>query len=214
MEFEEWEPYYLQIVEEFGYSREEDERVAAILDKLLSGQTLEPRHMERMIAGREVTVAGNAPSLPNELDGTRGLLITADEATSVALEAGIYPDILVTDLDGRVEDQLLANDRGAVAVIHGHGDNAAAVRKWAPRFMGSVIATTQSRPSGGLHNFGGFTDGDRAVFLAQHFGASRIYLIGFDFDRPSPKDEDAATKKKKLAWAKRLIALVDTVQMR
>jgi len=213
MDFEEWEPYYLQIVKEFGYSRKEDERAAAILDKALSGQRIEPRHLKQMIDGREVTVAGNAPSLQAELDGRRGLLIAADEATSVALEAGIYPDILVTDLDGRVEDQLLVNDRGAVAVIHGHGDNVAAVRKWAPGFRGSVLATTQSRPSGGLHNFGGFTDGDRAVFLAQHFGASRILLIGFDFEHPSPKDEDAATKKKKLAWAKRLIALVDIVQM-
>jgi len=213
MEFEEWEPYYLEIVKEFGYDRKKDERAAAILDKVLSGQRIEPRHLMQMIDGREVTVAGNAQSLRAELDGRRGILITADEATSVALEAEAYPDILVTDLDGRVEDQLLANDRGAVAVIHGHGDNVAAVKKWAPKFKGSVLATTQSRPSDGLHNFGGFTDGDRAVLLARHFGASRIFLIGFDFEHPSPKDEDAAAKKRKLAWAKRLIALADNVRM-
>jgi len=66
-----------------------------------------------------------------------------------------------------------------------------------------VIGTTQSRPTNGLYNFGGFTDGDRAVFLAKHLDALKIILIGFDFE-----DESVTLRKhKKLIWAKRLIDL-------
>ena len=43
------------------------------------------------------------------------------------------------------------------------------------------MATTQSAPFGEVHNFGGFTDGDRCVFLADHFAATRIILCGFNF---------------------------------
>lgn len=214
MDFDEWEPDHLQIVREFGYDRKKDERSARVLDEVLAGERIDLDVLGEMIGGREVTVAGNAASLPAELAERKGLLITADEATSVAMEEGVYPGFLVTDLDGRVEDQLLANDRGSVAVIHAHGDNMPAVRRWAPKFRGMVVATTQCRPFGSVYDFGGFTDGDRAVFLSQHFGASRIHLIGFDFEHPSQKDEDPAVKKRKLAWAKKLIGLVGTVQMR
>jgi hypothetical protein len=62
-----------------------------------------------------------------------------------------------------------------------------------------------------LVNFGGFTDGDRAVFLADHFKAKNIYLVGFDFE-----GKDSAFKKldkvklKKLDWAHVLIAMLDS----
>jgi len=97
--------------------------------------------------------------------------------------------------------QYITNAAGTLAVVHGHGDNLDAVSTWAPRFRGRTVATTQSRPVGRLENFGGFTDGDRAVFLADHFGAARIHLVGFDFERPNPKDADATRKRRKLDWA-------------
>jgi len=118
---------------------------------------------------------------------------------------GRIPAAVVTDLDGTMSDQVKANDAGAIVLVHGHGDNGPAVRKWAPLFAGKTVATTQSRPTGGLRNFGGFTDGDRAVFLADHFGAARIHLVGFDFAHPSPKDADVRTKQRKLDWAYILI---------
>ena len=34
---------------------------------------------------------------------------------------------------------------------------------------------------GNIHNFGGFTDGDRCVFLANRFKAKKIILFGMDF---------------------------------
>ncbi len=119
----------------------------------------------------------------------------------MALRKGLRPAVLVTDLDGDVADQVRANAQGTVAVVLGHGDNGPAVREWAPRFTGRTVATTQSAPSGRLYDFGGFTDGDRAVYLADHFGAKEIRLAGWDFEHPSAKDADPARKQRKLDWA-------------
>jgi len=205
MDFEEWEPYYEEILREFGYSREDDEKAARVLDETLAGDRIEPQILDRMLRGQDVSVAGNGPSLKDEVAGCDGILITADEATSVAMKAGLGPDLVVTDLDGDVKDQIKANVKGAIIAIHAHGDNIPAIRRWAPLFRGRVMATTQSRPFSKVYDFGGFTDGDRAAFLARHFGASRIRLLGFDFEHPSPKDENPEVKMKKLAWAKKLI---------
>ncbi len=206
MDFEVWEPFYHQILDDFGFSRDEDERVARELDEGLGGRLAADAELQSLLDGQEVTVAGNGPNLAAEIDRVRGVLVTADEATTVVLGKGFRPAIVVTDLDGIVQDQVKANDAGAIAVVHGHGDNGPAVRKWAPLFAGRTVATTQARPTGRLRNFGGFTDGDRAVFLADHFGAARIHLIGFDFEHPSPKDDDPRTKQRKLDWAYILLA--------
>ncbi len=209
MDFETWQPFYEQILKDFGFSREKDEAVAVELDKILGGNRVPDSSLRKIIRGKEVTVAGNGPNLEEEIGEARGVLLTADEATSVARGKGLVPAILVTDLDGDVADQVKANAEGTIAVIHGHGDNGPAVREWAPRFSGATVATTQSRPLGGLRNFGGFTDGDRAVFLADHFGAARIQLVGFDFERPNTKDVDRRTKQRKLDWAYILLGSLD-----
>jgi uncharacterized Rossmann fold enzyme len=65
------------------------------------------------------------------------------------------------------------------------------------------MGTVQCQPSEGIYNFGGFTDGDRAVFLAKEMGAASIDLLGCDFDDQSVTPR----KKKKLAWARKLICL-------
>ncbi|HKZ47984.1 MAG TPA: 6-hydroxymethylpterin diphosphokinase MptE-like protein [Thermoplasmata archaeon] len=201
MRFEEWEPYYLEILRDFGYSRERDEEAARLLDSLIAGRLVEDAELARLLGGRWVTVAGNAPSLAGEIDRAQGVVIAADEATSAFTARGEDPQVIVTDLDGDVADQVAANRRGAIAVIHAHGDNMPALRRWVPEFTGPVVGTTQSTPSGRLRNYGGFTDGDRGVLLAQHFTAERVSLVGFDFEHPNPKDSDGATKKRKLDWA-------------
>lgn len=208
MDYPEWEPLYLQILEEFGFRREEDEASARLLTELLPELRASVETLERLIRGRVVTVLGNGPNLADELAGARGVVIAADEATSAALQNGRVPDIIITDLDGEVEDILAANERGSLVVVHAHGDNRAAVRKWARSFRGLTMATTQSRPFEGVHNFGGFTDGDRAVFLAHHFEAGEIRLLGFDFEHPNEKDQPREIKRRKLMWARKLIGLL------
>ena len=43
------------------------------------------------------------------------------------VEEKIVPDIIATDLDGKINDILYANAHGASLVIHGHGNNMDAV---------------------------------------------------------------------------------------
>ena len=119
----------------------------------------------------------------------------------------------MTDLDSSPEmldAQLELNAKGALMVIHAHGDNNPALRKYLPHIKGRVMGTTQTEPEGRLHNFGGFTDGDRAVTMASHFGAAEIALLGFNLTTPVWKEGvDPGTKKKKLRWAERIIAMAD-----
>ncbi len=209
MDFPEWEPHYLRIVKEFGFSVQEDERAARVLHELGSRKTLcGPVCLGRLIA-KEVTVVGDGPDLESELiaDPPQGTVITADGATSKLMHTlGRVPDIIVTDLDGDVADQLSANAQGSVAVILAHGDNIDALKRYVPWFSGAIMMTTQSRPFDQVYNFGGFTDGDRAVMLARHFGARRIRLEGFDLSTPRPKEgKDPEVKRRKLEEARRLI---------
>jgi hypothetical protein len=168
--------------------------------------------LESLISGRRVNVFGAGPSLERlERLPEEGTKIACDGATSFLLERGAVPEIIVTDLDGRVEDLLEANARGSVVVIHAHGDNVAKLRRYAALFV-NVIATTQAQPFQGVHNFGGFTDGDRAVFLAEHFNAGEIYLYGMDFHSEVGRysfSRDSEMKRKKLLWAEKLIKLLE-----
>lgn len=205
MLYDEWETYYQQILEDFGFDRQKDELSARLLSDKLVGLETTLEELGDLISGKAVTVAGDGPNLEDETGRAKGVLIAADEATSVLLERGLVPDIVMTDLDGKIEDLVAANERGAVVVIHAHGDNLDAIRQHGGSFRGKIMGTTQSLPSGKIHNFGGFTDGDRGVFLADHFGATEINLIGFDFDNPREKGKNLEMKKKKLNWAYVLI---------
>lgn len=200
----------MDILRDFGFSRRRDEESGRILSDLLKSRPSPSKIFAEalsLVYNSSVTVCGNAPSLAAELSDfvrspRRCTFIAADGATSVLLRAGINPEIIVTDLDGNMDDILQANKIGSLIVVHAHGDNLDKLREFVPQ-LGNVIGTTQSRPPFGLYNFGGFTDGDRCVFLARHLGASEIELIGFDFE-----DESVTTRKReKLGWAKRLIAL-------
>jgi uncharacterized Rossmann fold enzyme len=219
MRFEDWEPIYEEILEEFGFSREVDEGAARLLQSLLLGREgeLSVEDLDSMIRGREVLVCGNGPSLSRELEnileerraartsetsGSDEVVIAADGATTAILAAGVLPDLIVTDLDGFLPDIIAANERGSAAVVHAHGDNMAALKEYVPRLR-RVLGTTQAEPIEGIFNFGGFSDGDRCVFLAQNFGASKIRIIGFDYDDPVV----TPVKKMKLKWARRLVAM-------
>lgn len=212
MRFEAWEPLYLEILDDFGFSRERDEEAGRTLFDLLESGPDSSKILaatSKLVRCQFVVICGNAPTLTDEIKSflssrsqQKYVFIAADGATSVLLKAGVVPEIIVTDLDGCMDDILRANERGSIVVMHAHGDNQDLLREYVPQLR-NVIGTTQSRPQPGLYNFGGFTDGDRAVFFARCLEASEIKLIGFDFNDMSVTPR----KHKKLAWAKRLIEL-------
>jgi hypothetical protein len=208
MRWEEWEPLYQAIVKEFNYSRKEDEHAAKVLDSLLANKRICDDGCISNHIDNEVTVCGGASNLQGHLDkfGIVGTSIAADNATSVLLSNGLLPDLIVTDLDGNVREQIMANAEGAVVIVHAHGDNIPALKQHVPHFNGLISGTTQGREVGVVKNYGGFTDGDRAVSIASQFGATKIRLLGFDFENPLPKlGKDLDMKRNKLIWAKRLI---------
>lgn len=162
------------------------------------------------LIGPVSTVMGAAACLEEDIasKGIEGTSIVAGSASGRVLALGIVPDILVTDLDGDIAPQLEISSKGAVTLIHAHGDNMDLITRYAPEFEGPVVLTTQSEPSNTVYDFGGFTDGDRAVCMARHFG-SRVRLLGFDFATPYPKpDGDPAFKARKLRWAEQIIDMV------
>ncbi|KCZ70590.1 uncharacterized Rossmann fold enzyme [Candidatus Methanoperedens nitroreducens] len=205
MNFKQWEPIYEEILRDFGWSRTKDEEAARLLSNLLSGKAADPSILKEKLHGKDVLVCGNAPVLSDDLDKidtNRYVIIAADGATSVLLRRGIIPDVIVTDLDGYIPDEIEANRRGAIMVVHAHGHNMD--KLGIVKTLSNVIGTTQSAPLSNVHNFGGFSDGDRCVFLARASGARSIRLAGFYFEDENVGD----IKKKKLRWARRLIAMI------
>lgn len=227
MEFGLWEKYYKEILDDFGFSRENDEKSAKLLDEILSTEgclTLEDLKGFVDFSDKFI-VFGAGPSLKEHVkflkenyDLTDYVLVAADGATTALVEERIAPDIVATDLDGNLDDILLANFRGANVAIHAHGDNMDKIAKLTP-FFTSVLGTTQSQPVGNLYNFGGFTDGDRAMFLAVALGAEEITLAGMDFgdivtrySRPNIETDIAQAddfKKKKLGYAEKFAQWIE-----
>lgn len=204
MKFDVWEPYYIRILDYFGFSREGDERAAELLSTLLTRDDL-PLLKER-IAGKHIVAAGNAPCLAEDAkktDFTRYTIIAADAAARTLANCGIIPDIVFTDLDGLDDDVLELNKKGTLLAVHAHGDNIPLLKSWVPKIEGPVIGTTQSAPFRNIYNFGGFSDGDRCVFAAYELGAADVCLIGFDLDDKSV----GPVKHGKLQIARKLLHL-------
>jgi hypothetical protein len=204
MEFSVWEPHYREILAYFGFSREDDERAAALLATLVARDDLPT--LSRLVKGRDVVVCGNAPGLPRDLSliPQGNVVFAADAAADVLFSRGIRPDAVFTDLDGATDLLIEMNRAGTIVVVHAHGDNIPLLQHWVKRLPGPVVATTQGTPLAHVHNFGGFSDGDRAVFAADALGAKTITLAGFDLD---DKNVDPV-KRGKLMWAKKLLALI------
>lgn len=180
MKFEEWEPHYRKILDFFGFDPAGDDEAAHIASELTSRDDLSL--LEDACCGREVTVCGNAPCLKDELHLIEGTVIAADAAADLLYKSGIRAGVIFTDLDGCEDSFIGMNSKGTILVVHAHGDNIPLLKKWIPLFEGPLVLTTQGRPFGNVHNFGGFTDGDRAIFASKELGASDIRIIGFDLD--------------------------------
>ena len=154
MRFADWEPHYTAILEYFGFEREADEAAARLLADLAFGRD-DVGLLEALIRDKTVTVCGNAPSLPEELDRVEGTVLAADAAAEVLVDHGVRPDAVFTDLDGATDVFVDLSRQGTVMVVHAHGDNIPLLRHWVPLLPGPLVATTQAAPLSHVHNFGG-----------------------------------------------------------
>mgnify|MGYP001767116315 CR=1 FL=1 len=197
--YEEWEPINHEICDYFSFDPLEDDKAAHILSNLTNQDATQK--LRTLINNQVVTVCGNAPTLENEINKISGIIIAADAASGVLIKNDITPDVIVTDLDGIDDYAVELNKNGTILVVHAHGDNISRINSWVLKFEGPLVLTTQGKPFGNVYNFGGFTDGDRAVFLAHAMQARKINLVGFYLD-----DQDVTPMKKgKLLWARRLL---------
>ena len=205
MKLESWLPMYHKIMADFGFDESKDVESARFLAGSIGGKGAESLEELKGKFPRSVTICGGSSTLADEIssESIEGFVVAADSATSVLLEASVLPDMIVTDLDGFVEDQIDANSRGSMVFVHAHGDNMRMLGQYVPKFTGRLVGTCQCPPVPGLFNFGGFTDGDRAACICAELGAKDISLVGFDFYRPSEKaGKSRSIKARKLLWAK------------
>jgi len=222
MEFEQWEPVYASICADFGYDRDGDRQARDLLAELFvelageaAGEAAESptayasKLVEHAISGldfggRTVAVAGAAPGLEAELNLVTAAdrVVAASDAAARILRAGHDLDCMVTDLDKTPETARALTAAGVPVFVHAHGDNADLVREHVPTFdVTAVVPTTQAAPVPPVRNVGGFTDGDRAAFVADALGADQLVFPGWEFDDPTVDAE----KRRKLEWAERLL---------
>ena len=216
MEFIDWFPYYQSIRQQFGYSTQKDQEAANILSKMIKRKALDKKVLQRKIAGKQVMVIGSGPGLDRNLEfikKNRTLKkIVANGAVQVLIEGRIKPDIVITDLDSNPSFLQKAEKMGATIVVHAHGDNMAMLKKLVPKFR-HIVGSTQVMPVENVYNFGGFTDGDRCVFLADEFMAKEIILVGMEFGHPINRysaeiAKNDYLKKEKMKAARKLLEML------
>jgi len=210
-----WKKRYSDILKEFKYSEKKDKESAILLNSILKKSDVNKKII-RLVKGKTVFVIGSGPSLstaiPKLKKFKKSIKIAADSSVQALVENGIIPNIVITDLDGD-ENSLKKIAKKSIFVVHAHGDNIEKL-EFSKKFK-NCIGTTQSKPFSKIQNFGGFTDGDRGVFLANHYGAKKIILFGMDFgDRigkfSNTKKSERKTKLMKLKKGKYLLEWLST----
>jgi len=212
-----WEKRYFSILKEMNYSEKKDKESALILDSILK-KTDTIEKIRKIIQGKTVFVIGSGPSLsiaiPKLKKLKKSIKIAADSSLEPLIDNGIIPDIIVTDLDGNEDTIKKISKTKSIFVIHAHGDNIEKLQM--VKKMKNCVGTTQTNPFNKIQNFGGFTDGDRGVFLASYFDAKKIILFGMDFGNQigkfsNTKKSDREIKLKKLKIGKNLLIWLSTI---
>jgi uncharacterized Rossmann fold enzyme len=201
MNWSEWNKSYHQIMDKLGFDTEADTRSVQLLETYLtkfpSNKKNETLLKLKKIQNTPVIIVGAGPSLKKDflicfrspysskiLSNCQ--IISVDGATTLFKQENLVPSIVVTDLDGDLASISWAIQNGALALIHAHGDNQQQINLFFHKYQNiiyknNVWGTAQCEPGEFLFNFGGFTDGDRAIFITFHFQSPIVGLIGFDF---------------------------------
>ncbi len=201
--FAEFEPIYEAILADLGFERTADEQAREIAAKF--AQEFDERRLTALEGGR-VAIVGAAPSLKAELrafdESAVDAIVAASTAVDTLADHGITVDLMVTDLDKNTETARVLSHSETPVAAHAHGDNIPALETWLPKFdLDWTLVTTQTAPQRAVENPGGFSDGDRAAFIAHAFGADELQFIGWQFDDPSV----GPLKARKLRWAEHLL---------
>ncbi len=212
-----WKKRYSDIIKEFNYSEKKDKESAVILNSIIKKSNINEKIIS-LVKNKTVFVIGSGPSLSTAIPILKNfkkiIKIAADSSLKPLVDNGIIPDIVVTDLDGDENTIKKIAKTKSIFVIHAHGDNIKKLEL--VKKIKNCIGTTQSNPFNKIQNFGGFTDGDRGVFLANYFGAKKIILFGMDFGNrigkfSNTKKADRKIKLKKLEIGENLLIWLSTI---
>lgn len=191
-----------EIREYFDWSLEADFKSALLL--LESCKNPAPS----ILLEGKVTVVGAAvnpgyiPQMPT---------LVADGAIG-AIEDYSKVVLIVSDGDGSPYIEKALN-KGIPICLHAHGDN---IDTW-QNILSAInenqqIMLTHQTPEKieGMHNPGGFTDGDRAVCIAFALGATEVELVGFSTDEVGSWSGVTDEKRKlmKLKWMNKVLELL------
>ncbi|WP_316507025.1 6-hydroxymethylpterin diphosphokinase MptE-like protein [Nitrosopumilus sp.] len=204
IQYSDWKKKYSDILMEFNYKEEKDNESAKILNSILESSNIIEK-ISKLIKNKTVFVIGSGPSLSRSISKLKNyknsVKIAADSSLKPLVENGVVPDIIVTDLDGdRDTLEKITRTQSSIFVVHAHADNKTKL-ELAKNFK-KCIGTTQAKPFGKIKNFGGFTDGDRGVFLASHFCAKKIILFGMDFGERIGKFSNTKRSERKIKLMK------------
>jgi uncharacterized Rossmann fold enzyme len=177
---------------------------------------------------KQIYAFGSGPSLPGQVRNiadhistqrNQFFIVAADGAANALMEQQIYPDFVVTDLDGLKKNKiemLLAHS--IPLLVHAHGDNLDRLRELESilRNEPNIIGTTQVTPKYPIINPGGFTDGDRGLYFLHLLLPLDLpfHLFGYDFgsligrySKPEFTTDMPMTemKRKKLTFSRELL---------
>ena len=187
-------------------------------------QTVASLHRRLVLRATKVAILGAAITTDEveQVLESNSLLITADGScgvldtlpNSVSERAWSRLVCIVSDADGG-DGTIAAVKRGVPIILHAHGDNS---ESWsellelasAQRSPPPIVLTHQTPEAiEGMHNPGGFTDGDRAVCFARALGVARedILLLGTRTDVVGEWSgtTDPKQKRVKLQWMAKVL---------
>ncbi len=184
------EKIYEAIRRELSINIEDDKKAAIKLSQLLKGKNVEKtfKQLRESIKQKHTLIIGLGKTLLQDLKSLEGFprqklcqltLITVEQAylqTEKTLP-GDTVRVVVTDLDGVNPLKIPGN---VIKIVHGHGDNIKLLENYVPK-LENVVGTIQVDLNlENVYRVHGFTDGDRAAYMAAQLKASAITLAAMD----------------------------------
>ena len=233
-------PMQDEIRAHFEWSLEDDERSANDLlaavesseidtwSRFQRSSTVAGIQRRMVLREQEVAILGAAievdelisildePTLLVAADGATGVLSLLPETTSERAWSRLA--FLVSDADGGI-GTVTAVKRGIPVFLHAHGDN---FEDW--RELLEIAALSPTPPPlilthqtpgkiEGMHNPGGFTDGDRAACIVRSLGVpiERIRMLGTRTDIVGMWSGETDPKQKivKLGWMNKILEMLE-----
>ena len=189
--------WYRKILTAFGFDNVQDLHARDYLYNLLKHRDPSPllEAFSQTLATKPPLFFGAGPNLREHiafldsrlhLSWKNYVIVAADGAAGVLFDHQITPDLIVSDLDGLTYAQVQQFlEQGVFLLIHAHGDNLDKLHEFRGliQTFPTIVGTTQTPPRFPIINAGGFTDGDRGVYLCHHLTPPNVafWLFGYEF---------------------------------